>query len=416
MGRVSKKLSALEVGRLSKPGKHPIGESLYLQISPKGTKSWLFRYSINGKSTWMGLGSAKLVSLADARALAIDHQRDLLDGVKPLDKRNSDRSNLLLEDAKRITFDDCAEKYIEAHSPSWKNKKHASQWKNTMETYASPVIGKLSVKDIETTLILKILEPIWYTKAETAARIRGRIERILSWAAVRGYRSKENPARWHGHLEQLLPTRSSIQKVKHFKALPFSEVGAFVEKLRSQEGVTTLALEFTILTATRTNEALGARWSEINLEEKYWLIPAERMKADREHKVPLSPRALDIIAKMRELSDGEYVFSGTRRGQPLSDMSLLMIIRRMGLDATTHGFRSSFSDWAAERTSFPREVVEMALAHTVKNKVEAAYRRGDLFIKRQRLMEAWAKYCTTSQNLEAKVLVLTPQLSRQHQN
>lgn len=395
MGRYSKKLSALEVGRLKEPRKHPVGESLYLQISKTGARSWLFRYAINSKTTWMGLGSARIVSLADARAKVTEFLKDLQDGLNPLAERAAQEKELQLQDARTMTFDECANKYVDAHSPSWKNEKHKSQWTNTLDTYASPFIGQLPVGDVDTTLVLKILEPIWYTKAETANRLRGRLERVLSWAAVRGYRSHDNPARWRGHLDQLLPKRASIQKVEHFKALPFGEVGSFIQKLRKQDSIGALALEFVILTATRTNETLQAKWAEFNFEENYWLIPAERMKAKKEHKVPLCPRALEILNKVRTHSTGEHVFPGMKSGQSLSDMTLLMIIRRMGYDVTTHGFRSSFSDWAAERTNFPREVVEMALAHTVKNKVEAAYRRGDLFFKRTHLMNKWAEFCST---------------------
>lgn len=392
MGRHSRKLTAVEVGRLNSPGKFPVGEGLYLQVSKTNTRSWLFRYRISEKTTWMGLGSVRFVTLSEARSKASSFQRDLADGLNPLGARIEAERSQAAKELTRISFKECATKYIEAHAPSWKNKKHIFQWSSTLETYAFPLVGALPVGEVDTTLVLKILEPIWYSKSETASRLRGRIERILSWAAVRGFRGIENPARWRGHLDQLLPKRSAIQKVQHFKALPFSDVGSFIGKLHAQQTVGTLALEFTILTATRTNETLGAKWTEINITERYWLIPAERMKSKREHKIPLTTRMIEILNEVQRISRCDFIFPGTKRKSPLSDMALLMIIRRMGLRVTTHGFRSSFSDWAAERTNFPREVVEMALAHAVKNKVEAAYRRGDLFDKRRDLMEAWSLF------------------------
>lgn len=404
MARQTKKLSALEIGRLSGLGKLPVGDSLYLQISKSGSKSWLFRYSKSGKTTWMGLGAVKFVTLAEARLKAMEIHRDLINGLNPLNEKIAIENKRKIEDLKQITFDECANKYIEAQSPGWKNKKHISQWRNTLSTYASPIIGGISVADIDTTLVVKILEPIWYKKAETANRLRGRLERVLSWAASRGYRSYENPARWRGHLDNQFPKRSSIQKVKHFKALPFNEVGTLIQKLRTQQDPGSLALEFVILTATRTNEALNAKWSEINLEEKYWLIPSERMKAGKEHKVPLSQRAIDILNRLRKFSESEFIFPGMIKGKPLSNMTLLMTLRRMKYDVTTHGFRSSFSDWAAEKTIFQREVVEMALAHTIKNKVEAAYRRGDLFIKRRQLMDTWCEFCSNDVHSSSEII------------
>ena len=393
MGKQTRKLSALEVGRINEPGKHPVGENLYLQVSQSGTKSWLFRYAVKRKTTWMGLGSTKFITLADARARVIDAQRDLLAGIDPLQKKEKQAESERIEGLKRITFDDCASQFLESHRHSWKNAKHVDQWRNTLSTYASPVLGRILVGDVDTTSVCKVLEPIWHSKTETASRVRGRIERVLSWAAVRGYRSHENPARWRGHLDQILPKRSLVQKPVHFAALPIDELGQFMEKVRACTSISAAALEFAILTATRTSETLEARWSEINFRDRYWLIPSDRMKASKEHKVPLSDRAIEILSKMQVLSQSEFIFPGARPGKPLSNMSLLMLIRQLGYQVTTHGFRSTFRDWCSECTNFSHEVIEMALAHTIGNKVEAAYRRGDLFEKRRILMEVWANFC-----------------------
>lgn len=295
--------------------------------------------------------------------------------------------------AKAVTFEEAAERYIEAHKAGWKNAKHAAQWTTTLKTYAYPLIGESPVQAIDTGLVLKVLEPIWTTKTETANRLRGRIESVLDWARVRGYRERENPARWRGHLEQLLPAPSKVQRVQHHAALPYADLPKFMEALRAQDGVSASALEFAILTVARTGEVIGAKWSEIDLKERVWTIPAERMKAGKEHRVPFSARTLAILKSMKALGSGEYVFPGLNN-KALSNMALLMLLRRMGReDITAHGFRSTFRDWAAERTNFPAEVAEMALAHAVGDKVEAAYRRGDLFAKRRELMTAWAKAC-----------------------
>ncbi len=397
-----RKLTSLEVNRIKEPGKHPLGENLYLQVSKSGTRSWIFRYTLDGKGRWMGLGSASVVSLAKARDLVVDQKRILQKGLDPLKKRAFD---LKEEQAKSVTFKQCAENYIEAHKPKWKSRKNLIQWQNSLATYAYPVCGDLPVGEIDTATVMKILKPIWYEKTETASRVRARVERILSWATVQGYRNGENPAQWRGHLDQLLPNKSTISKTNHFKAMPFDEVGFFIKDLRAMEGIASRAMEFLILTATRTNETLEARWDEINLDEKVWTIPATRMKAKREHKIPLSHRCIQLLLEMRDLRCSEFVFPGTKHNHPLSNMSLLMILRRMDLKFTTHGFRSSFSDWAAERTNITREVVEMALAHTIKNKVEAAYRRGDLMLKRKKLMDTWAEYCSIDDNSNAHQIV-----------
>jgi integrase len=287
--------------------------------------------------------------------------------------------------------------YVASHRAGWRNPKHAAQWQATLATYAEPVIGDLSVQRIDTALVLKVLEPIWRVKPETAGRVRGRIESILDWAKVRGYRTGENPARWRGHLDKLLPPRSRVRRVEHHASLPYAELPGFLVSLREQAGIAARALEFAILTAARTGEVIGARWGEMDLLDKTWTLPAARMKSGREHRVPLSAHALAILKEMQahRHAEGAFVFPGSRNGKPLSNMAFLMLLRRMDLgDVTAHGFRSSFRNWAAERTSFPAEVAEMALAHTVSDKTVAAYNRSDLFERRRRLMSAWTTFCT----------------------
>ena len=285
---------------------------------------------------------------------------------------------------------ECAERYIAAHRAGWRNAKHANQWTVTLKTYAYPVFGELPVQTVDLGLVLKAVEPIWTAKPETASRLRGRIESVLGWATTRGYRAGDNPARSKDHLENLLPARSKVAGVSHHAALPYAEIGAFIALLRRQEGIAARAFEFVILTVSRTSEVLGARWGEIDLAARLWTVPASRMKAGKEHRVPLGERALAIIGGLPKVND--FVFPGARGGG-LGQMALLQVLRRMGRgDLTVHGFRSSFSDWCAERTAFPAEVREMALAHAVGDKVEAEYRRGDLFAKRRQLAEAWERF------------------------
>jgi len=341
----------------------------------------------------MGLGPVHTVNLVEARDKALQCRQVLLSGADPIEVKRSEQSAKLLAAASVMTFDDCAKSYIAAHRVGWKNAKHADQWQNTLDAYASPVFGVLPVSEIDTALIMRSLEPIWAKKPETASRVRGRIESILDWATVRGFRNGENPARWRGHLDKLLPARNKVKKTEHFSALPYAEIQAFLSVLRQQTGVAARGLEFLILTATRTNEVMGAQWSEIDMSAKIWTIPAERMKTGREHRVPLSGRAIDLLHEAKAFND-EFVFPGARIGKGLSNMAFLQLLRRMGRgDITAHGFRSTFRDWTAETTAYPREVCEMALAHTVGNQVEAAYRRGDLFEKRIRIMADWAAYC-----------------------
>jgi integrase len=395
MARTIGKLTALKVDRAKQPGMYADGGGLYLRVTEDGAKNWVFRFMLNGRPRWMGMGPLAIYCLQEARAKALDARRLRHEGIDPIETRKDERLRARLEAAKAITFKECADTYIKAHRAGWRNGKHAAQWQATLATYAEPLIGTLPVQAIDTALVLKVLEPIWTTKPETAGRVRGRIEAVLDWAKVREYRQGEDPARWRGHLDKLLPARGKVRKVKHHAALPYAELPGFLVALREQEGIAARALEFTILTAARTGEAIFARWSEIDLLDKVWTVSAARMKAGREHRVPLSARALGILDEMqvhRHADDG-FVFPGGKPGKPLSNMAFLMLLRRMKRDdLTAHGFRSSFRDWSAERTHFPSEVAEMALAHVVGSKVEAAYRRGDLFDKRRRLMDAWAEF------------------------
>ena len=402
------KLTSIFVQKTKESGRYGDGGGLYLQISDKAHKSWIFRFMKNQKSREMGLGSLDLVTLAEARLKAAESKKLLLDGVDPIEANRLAREAQTLSEAKAMTFDQCAAAYIESHKPGWKNVKHAEQWTNTLATYAKSIIGHLSIQDVDTGLVTKVLEPIWYTKTETASRVRNRIELIISWATVRGYRTGENPARWRGHLDHLLPKRSSVQKVKHFAALPMNELGDFIQKLHGFEGIVPLALEFQILTASRTNEVMGAKWSEINIDEALWTIPSSRMKAKREHRVPLSARAVDILKSLNSPGNDAYIFPGRYSGQLSSNAFLALIKKRLHLKVTAHGFRSTFSDWASERTIHSREVVEMALAHSIKDATEAAYRRGELLLKRRALMNDWAKFCATCSSEHAKLLVLKP--------
>lgn len=403
MARREKKLTARTVATLKKRGRYGDGGGLWLQVSPGGTKSWLFRYMQNGRARQMGLGPVDVVGLADARHRAWLCRRRLLDGIDPIEARRADGMQARLEAARGKTFKECAEAYITSHAPSWRNEKHRAQWRSTLKTYVYPVFGDLSVASVDTGLVLKVLEPMWLTTPETGTRVRGRIESILDWATARAYRTGENAARWRGHLDKVLPARAKVSRVKHHPALPYGEIPVFMARLRAQEGVSARALEFTILTATRTSETIRARWDEIGLDSKMWTIPGERMKAGKGHRVPLSERAMTILKGLPR--EGGYVFPGGRAKTPLSSMALLMTLRRMGRDdITTHGFRSTFRDWAAETTAYPRDVAEMALAHAIADKVEAAYRRGDLFAKRRELMDAWATYCAALPGRKGQVV------------
>jgi integrase len=396
MARAVERLTALQARRASRPGLLADGKGLCLRVGESGAKSWVLRYMLDGRAREMGLGSYYDLSLTEARERARGFRKMVKEGIDPIDDRRARRAAQRAERAKVVTFKECAEAFIAAHQAGWRNPKHAAQWPSTLSVYVYPHLGALPVHMIDTSLVMKALEPIWFAKSETAGRVRGRIESVLDWAAARGYRTGENPARWRGHLENLLPRKSKVRRVEHHAALPYAELGAFIAELRQQAGVAARALEFTILTASRTGEVIGARWHEISMAERLWTVPAGRMKAGRDHRVPLSPQAIAISEEMRTVRVGDFVFPGGRGTQPISNMAMTMTLRRMGRgELTVHGFRSSFRDWAAERTNFPREVAEMALAHAVSDKVEAAYRRGDLFEKRRQLMVAWARFCST---------------------
>ncbi len=404
MARSLNRLSAVAVREIIQKGMYHDGGGLYLQVTANGARSWIYRYMLNGRSREMGLGAAHSIPLAEARQRAAECRRLRVDGVDPIEARTAEREQKKLGAVKAMTFDACAAAYIEAHESGWRNAKHRDQWRKTLSTYVSPIFGSLPVQAIDVGLVMKALEPIWQAKSETASRLRGRIEAILDWARVRGYRQSENPARWRGHLDKLLPARNKIRDIEHHAALPYDEIADFVAALRTQDGIAARALEFVILIAARTGEALGARWGEINWAERLWTVPAERMKAGKEHRVPLSDAALAILADLAKVRQSDFVFPGGRSDRPISNMAMTMTLRRMARgDLTVHGFRSTFRDWAAERTNFPREVARMALAHTVGDKVEAAYRRGDLSRKRRQLMEAWARFCA-SPKLPAEVV------------
>jgi integrase len=393
--------------RTAKPGRYCDGDGLYLLVKKSGARFWVFRYKVNSsKLREAGLGRAgegrNSVRLAEAREKASSLFRQVKSGIDPLSAKEAiaAAAKAAAQDAvvKRVKFREAAQRFIDGHTPSWRNPKHAAQWPATIETYANPVFGDLPVGDVATTHVLAAIEPIWLGKPETASRLRGRIERILDFAKTRGWRAGENPAAWKGHLALTLPARSKVRKVEHHAALPWREIGDFMLALKDQQGVGARALRFAILTAARSGEVRGARWSEINRSTATWIVPAERMKGGREHRIPLSEPALAVLREMAQirLSDDmdALAFPGRDAGRPLSDMSLTAVLRRMRLgELTAHGFRSSFRDWAAETTAYPTELVEMALAHAVGNKVEAAYRRGDLFEKRRRLMYDWAAYC-----------------------
>jgi len=395
--KLSNALTPLAV-KNAKPGRHADGAGLHLLVKPSGARSWVYRFMLNGKSRDVGLGAAGPggMSLADARDARDALRLKVKAGIDPLEERDREaaeaRAAAQAANVAGTTFKDVAATYIAANEESWRNPKHRQQWGNTLATYVYPVIGDLPVAEVETAHVLLILEPIWKAKAETASRVRGRIETVLDSAKARGYRHGENPARWRGHLAQILPSRTRLSR-GHHKALAYEDIPAFVRALRAREAVAALALEFTILTAARSGEVIGARWREVDLAKAIWTVPAERMKAAKEHRVPLSARAVAILESLKPLGS-DWLFPGAKGGN-LSGMAMAMLMRRMKIDATVHGFRSGFRDWAAECTGYAHEVAEMALAHTIENKVERAYRRGDLFDKRRRLMNDWATYCAS---------------------
>ncbi|MDC8787139.1 tyrosine-type recombinase/integrase [Roseateles koreensis] len=393
MARKAKELSPLSVGRLTQPGHHAVGgvAGLYLYVVESGSRSWVLRVMVGSKRRHIGLGGFPDVPLAQAKERARKARDEISLGIDPIARKREAASQLRAQQATAITFQTAAENYVSAHGETWKSAKHRAQWTSTLKNYAYPVIGDLQIQDVGQEQVLKILEPIWKTKNETASRLRGRLEVVLDWATVRKYRTGDNPARWKGHLDKLLAAPSKIQKVEHHRALAIDAMPAFMVDLRKRDGISARALEFTILTAARSGEARGAIWAEIDKVAKVWTIPAERMKGGKEHRVPLTDAALQLIEKMPMVAGSDFIFSAPRGGQ-LSDMSLTQVMRRMGVDAVPHGFRSTFRDWAGERTNHPREVAEQALAHVLENKVEAAYRRGDALEKRRALMKDWESF------------------------
>lgn len=407
MPRKAKELSAAEVKRITDPGLHAVGgvSGLLLQVTATGARSWILRYSTgevrystNGKPyprlRDMGLGGFPDVTLAQARERAREARDRLHNGIDPVAERRAARDAMRAASAKRVTFDECARQYIASKSKEFQNAKHTAQYQSTLRTYASPIIGKMPVDGIELAHIVKVLEPIWMEKTETASRLRGRIEAVLAWATVSGFRQGDNPARWRGNLEVALPKPRKIAKVKHHAALPWQEVPAFMVELRKQAGLGARALEFTILTAARSGEVRGATWDEIDLDAKLWTIPAERMKAAKAHRVPLSPAAVAMLKDTPRLDGSPYVFAAARGGQ-LSDMTLSKVLRSMQVPATVHGFRSSFKDWARSNTRYADEVSELALAHVNNDQTRAAYARDELLPQRAKLMTDWARYVNT---------------------
>ena len=387
-------LTALKIRQNLKPGMYADGLGLYLKVRAGNSRSWIFRYRINGKLRDMGLGPFHTVPLAEARARAEVFRVMQLNGLDPLEERRKEQRAKIIETTADITFEKCAETYIATHRDGWKNGKHAEQWTATLQAYVYPVFKDRPIDEIDDALVLEVLQPIWKEKTETASRVRGRIERILDWARIMKYRAGENPARWRGHLDHLLPKRSRVAAIIHHAALPMDETPGFIQILRREKTVVARAFEFCILNATRTSETMGMRWNEYDENAELWIVPAARMKAGRDHRLPLARRSVEILAEMQKMRIGDFVFPGGVHERPLSTMAFLMTLRRLKrTDITAHGFRSTFRDWAAERTDFPNEVVEMALAHAISNKVEAAYRRGDLFAKRRQLAEAWATFC-----------------------
>ncbi len=399
-------MTARRAETLRKAGFHAAGgvSGLYLAITGDGGRSWVLRYSFDGQRRNMGLGPCEIIGLAAARELAATARRRILAGIDPLEERRAGRDAARLEAAKRMTFAQCADAYIKAHESGW-NVRQAPQWRASLRDYVDPVFGDLPVSMVDTALVMRAIEPIWNAKPETANRTRGRIENILDWAAVSGYRpAGDNPARWRGHIEHLLPARLDVKRVEHHAALPYAEVGALIAELRQRDSIPSRALEFAILTAARAGEVIGARWSEINLAERLWIIPAERMKADREHRVPLSEAAMAIVERMAEIRSGDLVFLGVRGGT-IGALGLRRALAATGTQVTVHGFRSAFRTWAAERTNFPREVAEMALAHAVGDAVERAYQRSDMFAKRRQIMDAWARFVESPATVTGEVVV-----------
>ncbi len=397
MPKKAKELGPLAVSKLSEPGLHFVGgvAGLALQVLPGGGRTWVLRAMMGGRRRDMGLGGFPDVPLADARSAARRARERIRVGVDPIDEGRAATNALRANQARSVTFKQAALDYLAAHEDGWRNKKHAQRWRNTLATYAFPHVGTVQVSDVELPHVLAILEPIWRGKTETATRLRGRLEQVLDWATARGYRSGLNPARWRGHLDKLLVRPSKIVRIEHRAALPVAELGGFMKALREATGIGARALEFAVLTAARSGEVRGATWSEIDLKAATWTVPADRMQMGREHRVPLPAAAVTLLKALPRIVGSDLVFPAPRGGQ-LSDMTLTAVVRRMKVAAVPRGFRSTFRDWASEHTNYPRDAAELALAHAIGDKVEAAYRRGDLFEKRRRMMSDWAAFCAKS--------------------
>ena len=393
------RLSAVKVTNLRQPGYYADGGNLYLRVAPGGTKGWIFRFTIAGRTRDAGLGSYPTMTLIKARESARRWREMVAIGVDPIESSRRDRETNRIASAKSMSFEQCARAFIASHATAWRSVRQSRLWSKTLADYVYPVVGALPVGAVDTGLVLKVLEPIWTEKPETASRVRARCERVLDWAKVRGYREGENPARWRGHLDHLLPNWRKVRAVTHHAAMPYRDIGTLMEKLHANPTAGSCALQFLILTATRTSEALGARWDEIGFDQQMWSIPASRMKTGREHRVPLSARAIAILKEMAKVRQNELVFPGAREGRPISRMALVNLIERLAPEVTVHGFRSTFRDWCAEQTNFPREAAELALAHSIGDSVERAYQRSDLLEKRRKLMEAWAQFCAPESNV-----------------
>jgi len=406
MAKKAAELTALAVKTLNKPGLHFVGgvAGLALQVLPTGGRSWILRATVGERRRDMGLGGYPDVPLAAARDAARSARELIRSGIDPIGQAQKARSTLRANAAKAMTFREAAEAYMSGQAAAWKNAKHRGQWTSTLQTYVYPIIGEIGVAEVEAAHIHRILDPIWPTKTETANRVRNRIELIIDWAIARTYRSTSNPARWKGHLDKIFPKRRKVAPTVHHKALPIDDMFAFMGRLKDAEGTGARALELAILTAARSGEVRGMTWSEVDLVHRQWIIPKERMKASREHRVPLSAPAVALLKSLPKMGGSDLVFPGMRG--KISDATMRAVLQRMGVNATTHGFRSTFRDWAAERTNHSSEVGEMALAHTIPNKSEAAYRRGDLMEKRRRLAEDWAKFCYSRPSVSGQVVEL----------
>lgn len=407
MPRKAVELTPLLVGRLTSPGVHFVGgvAGLALQVLPTGGRTWILRATIGGRRRDMGLGGYPDVTLAGAKEAARRARELIRDGVDPIERARAAKRALIAETARIVSFKQATDAFVASQEAGWRNQKHRAQWTSSLAAYAYPVIGEISVADIELSHIMKVLDPIWTTKTETASRVRGRIEQVLDWATAREHRTGPNPARWRGHLDKILPRPSKVAKPVHHRALSAADVPDVIRRLVAAEGTGAKALLFAILTAARSGEVRGATWSEIDLKTRVWTVPGTRMKAGRDHRVPLSDFTVKLLGDLPRVAGNDLVFPAARGGQ-LSDMTLSAVLRRMKVPAVPHGFRSTFRDWVGECTAYPAEVAEMALAHTVSDKVERAYRRGDLFEKRRRLAEDWASFCRDGMVLGENIVTL----------